>query len=60
MTKKMSTEHANFLKNKEEIAKKMELTIYSELQKMGNDVKGITWFSALSHEYIGNKSIKAA
>jgi len=55
-----SVEHANFLKNKEKIAEKLESAILSKLQKMGDNVQGITWFSALAHEYTGNNSNKAA
>ena len=51
---------ASFVKNKEKLTKVLQAAILATLAKMGEDIKGITWFSAKADNYCASKQKKAA
>ncbi|MDX5332509.1 MAG: hypothetical protein LPK58_00470 [Gammaproteobacteria bacterium] len=50
----------NFLKNKENIRLAFEKSIYAVLVDMGEDVKGVTWFSSAADLYVKSPDKAAA
>lgn len=53
-------DYASFLKNKEKLANVIQTAILAMLAKMGEDIKGITWFSSQADDYCAAKQKKAA
>jgi hypothetical protein len=53
-------DYASFLKKKEKLTKAFEAAMLATLAKMGEDIKGITWFSAIADKYAASRLKKAA
>lgn len=43
--------HEQFLHQKEELKSLFETAIFDTLTKMGDNIKGISWFSSVAGEY---------
>jgi hypothetical protein len=43
--------YGDFLRKKEKISSALEDAIYKTLAEMGEDIKGISWFSSRHDEY---------
>ena len=52
--------HGAFLKQKQALISTFKATIYGVLEEMGEDVKGISWFSSAADNYTASKQDKAA
>jgi hypothetical protein len=46
-----SLDHAGFNAIKDQLTAKLAAVIEAQLHKMGDDVKGITWFSSAAEKY---------
>ena len=46
-----SLDHAGFIAIKEQLTAKLAAAIEAQLNDMGDDVKGITWFSSGAYDY---------
>ena len=46
-----SLDHAGFNAIKDQLTAKLAAAVEAQLHKMGNDVKGITWFSSVADQY---------
>lgn len=53
-------DHAGFLAIKDSLTAKLAAIIQAELEAMGEDAKGITWFSSIAHEYARSELKRAA
>ncbi len=54
-----SSEYAAFLQNKTKLTEELAAAIERQLLSMGNDIKGVAWFSSIGEKYTGQNS-KAA
>lgn len=46
-----SLDHAGFNAIKDQLTAKLAAAIEAQLHEMGDDVKGITWFSSAANQY---------
>ena len=50
--------HQEFLKQKPELIKAFQKAIHQTLVEMGEDVKGISWFSSEAEKYNEDKELQ--
>lgn len=53
-------DHAGFIAIKDELTAKLAAAFEKKLHEMGEDAKGITWFSSIAHAYTEERNRKAA
>lgn len=55
-----SLDHAGFIAIKDQLTAKLAEAIEAQLVAMGDDIKGITWFSSCAHEHAATRLPLAA
>lgn len=53
-------DHAGFLAIKDSLTAALAAVITAELTSMGEDAKGVSWFSSCASDYVGNQVARAA
>lgn len=53
-------DHAGFLAIKDDLTAKLAAAFEAKLIEMGEDAKGITWFSSVAHQYMAARFRRAA
>ena len=48
-------DHASYIEAKGKLTQDLEKVIYQTLEEMGEDIKGISWFSSKAEEYAVSK-----
>ncbi|WP_038093637.1 hypothetical protein [Acidihalobacter prosperus] len=60
MSQIQSNDFQDFLDMKADLIQAFECAIYSALEQMGNDIKGVSWFSVAADEYTAQREPLAA
>lgn len=55
MNKYSIGDHASYIEHKGKLTQELEKVIYQTLADMGEDIKGISWFSSKADEYTASK-----
>lgn len=53
-------DHAGFLAIKDKLTAELATVIQAQLEEMGEDIKGISWFSSVAEEYARSQQRLAA